>query len=133
MNVDVANKVLEQAREHQDRFSMGTWYSGDINAEVGPAMRVPPCGTVGCFAGFAAFQTAPDGVTIFPGGVLVSPRGEDLGHVETFAKDALGLTWGQVNVMFYLDTLEEVEEAVKYLTANPDASEDELGAALGYI
>jgi hypothetical protein len=142
VNVELALASLEDARKHPARFDMGTWYSaGDSGHEqmtITGDEPVPPCGTVGCYAGFVTFRTAPQG-TVIEGGYLYRDleacrNGDDWGHAEEYARARLGLTRQQSAVLFYLDTLEEVEAAVKYLADNPDADQRGIAsAAKGYF
>lgn len=154
MNVDLANAALKAARLHRDRFDMGSWYSvpdpGDEGpfidaplAEINDQNRLPACGTVGCYAGFVVFMTAPAGTVIADGGYLYrsmadaeEASGPDswqyddkhFAHAAEYARDQLGLTESQGLALFLLSTLEEVERGVSYLADHPTADHDEIVA-----
>lgn len=142
MNVELANEALELATVHRDRFNMGVWFNSPTNKAIIDAdNRAPACGTVGCYAGFITFMTAPEGTVITSDGMLYEsvadavhdedpnawldePRYWD--DVETYAAGQLGITSEQADILFYVETLEEVKRLVAHLAENPDASAVEL-------
>lgn len=148
MNVELARASLAAARAYRDRFSMAAWFSNaDPNgyeipsAVINDDNRVPPCGTVGCYAGFVTFATAPKGTVIANGGRLYrsmvqAKRDEDryeggFGHAQEYARRKLRISEDQSRVLFFLNDLEEVERAVNILADNPDISRSGLAEALG--
>jgi hypothetical protein len=153
MNVDLANAALKAARLHRDRFDMGSWYGTPDPededapfieaplAEINDQNRLPACGTVGCYAGFVVFMTAPVGTVIADGGHLYRSmedaeeasgpeawRYEDkhFAHAAEYAREQLGLTESQGMALFFLNDLEQVERGVSYLAEHPTADYDEI-------
>lgn len=124
MNVQLALDALEDAKAHPENFYMGSFFGG-LHSLGRPLVKdrenfVPPCGTTACYAGFVSLRVAPVGSKIADA-CIVHPDGQgNHVHVETYATNALDITAEQAGTLFYLNDIEEVEGAVKYLADNPD-------------
>jgi hypothetical protein len=134
---DLANAALADARANKDRFYMGSWvnsgndYSGFFPDRLvkQEGETVPPCGTTACFGGFVLLRTSPVGTRI-SNGVVRYPDGR-VRETDKAAGEALDLTAGQADVVFYLSEIDQVEQAVALITENPSVSGDDLLEALG--
>lgn len=130
MNVELARSALELAKANPEKFNMFSWVSSGawgMKTVKEAAEYVPPCGTTACYAGWVAFQAAPVG-SVIQGSYVIEP-GKPAQHIEQYAQDALDLNRSQVNCLFYLSGIEEVETAVNYLADNPDVDGDDLWEA----
>lgn len=123
MNVELAERAIRLAKANPEKFDMDSWVVGMYDGRTKDSQEfVPPCGTTACYAGWVSFQAAPVGSKVI--GAMVKVPGQEYGvHVETYARQALDITEDQSDALFYLDTLEQVEKAVRYLADNPDAGE----------
>jgi hypothetical protein len=121
--------ALADAKAHPDNFDMNQWWSGPKFTKDREG-AVPPCGTIACYAGFAALRAAPLG-TMIKTGFVYGPDGTRLGDVEIYAREALDITSDQSASLFYLSDIEEVEQALNYLADNPDATEESLDRSAG--
>jgi hypothetical protein len=127
--------ALADAKANPDRFDMGVFWGGMSDfIKDSPDMTVPPCGTTGCFAGFAALRAAPAGTKIAMftahGSKVVLP-GQDTRDALTtprYAAKALEITEDQASTLFHLDDIGEVEAAVHALAACPDMDGTDLWA-----
>ncbi len=135
MNVELAMGSLEDAKARPQQFNMEYWVVTAADAEHAeeddykyeripvPDDHVPPCGTTCCYAGFVAFRVAPAGCVI-QDSIIHFADGTKT-EVSPFARDALEITAEQASAIFlYLSEIEEVERAVTYLAANPNACFD---------
>lgn len=137
MNVELAQAALRDAKAHPDRFDMDLfWGAPDDFVKDSADMTVPPCGTTGCFAGFASLRVAPVGTRIAMGTldrtsriILPGQHELDADDTETYAIKALDITREQAGVLFFLEDIGQVERAVRYLADNPDAGVHSLCAA----
>ena len=139
MNVELAQAALRDARANPDRFDMAVfWGAWEDIIKDSADMTVPPCGTTGCFAGFAALRFAPVGTRIAMGTmdrgsrvVLPGQSEREAADTEQYAARALGITRYQAGVLFFLADIGEVERAVNFLADNPAASVESLSDAAG--
>ncbi len=139
MNVDLAQAALRDAKANPDRFDMAVfWQAPEDFVKDSADMTVPPCGTTGCFAGFASLRAAPVGTrvvkaTIDRSSLIILPgqHADDASDTEEYATRALDITPRQAGWLFFLDSIEQVERAVNYLADNPDASVESLNDAAG--
>jgi len=139
MNVELALASLEDAKANPDRLNMLAFWGGDSFIKTGPDHTVPPCGTTGCYGGFAALRAAPAGtriVTTSQYGSRIVLDGQSVREAEStegYAIKALDITGEQGAIVFYLENIEQVEQAVRYLADSPDAGYDTLAwVARGY-
>jgi hypothetical protein len=89
----VAAHILEEPR----RLKMGDWIE-TFNPEF-KEDNIPPCGTQGCIAGWAAVLTDKN-IKANDKGILQIPE-DYYDDVENNAAEALGLTIDQANRLFY--------------------------------
>jgi hypothetical protein len=111
------------------------WHGEPSFTKDSPDMTVPPCGTTGCYAGFVSLRAAPVGTRVRSAYglnhsriVLPGQDPSDAMHTEEYATRALGITTEQAGALFFMETIEDVERAVRYLADSPDASCDTLWA-----
>lgn len=129
MNVELALAALADAKANPDRFDMDFyWNSPQDFTKDTQDMTVPPCGTTGCFAGFAALRAAPVGTKILAAGFdyvsrIVQPGQDPEEALSTgeYAMKALDITEDQAATLFHLDNIRQVETAIRYLVDSPGA------------
>jgi hypothetical protein len=133
MNVELAMRALRVAKANPEQFDMSDWVTGlyDDVAVKEDLEFVPPCGTTACFAGWVSFLGAPVGSEVFGQRVYLPGRGDKGIHVGDYAEEVLEITTGQGLGLFYLDNIDQVGRAVRYLADNPDASMSSIRAAAG--
>lgn len=129
MNVELAMQALADAKAHPENLNLETFFDLPADGITKDTENFPPpCGTTACYAGFVSLRAAPIGTRIIPTdyGSRVRVPGENPVHVEIHAAAALEITGEQADVLFYRDTLTEIEAVLRYLADNPDASYDSL-------
>lgn len=120
VHVDRLRAELEFVTSRPDLWDQGVWVrplrtTGDAEPEPGADWT---CGTAACLAGWAALHAdaglVPDRRYVT---ALRAPDGE-LVDVETFARERLGLTYLQGNVLFAAgNTLRDLWEFARVFTA----------------
>lgn len=105
-NIPLLRKTLEYAEAHPEEIDLGMWaYRG-------------ACGTTACIAGVTVTLT---GHTIdwerpaYPGSTEF-PYITDGRRIEDTAREELGLTGLEVNLLFYQHTLDQVWETAEEIT-----------------
>lgn len=118
MNVELAMAALEDAKAHPENFDMDVWFSDGGGFTKDREDFSPPCGTTACYAGFVALRVAPVG-SMVRACAIIAPGADGI-DVEAYATEALDISPAQAATLFYLDGIEQVEGAVRYLADNPD-------------
>lgn len=126
MNVELANKVIEAIRKNPEHHDQGSWINN--SADVAED-RKPACGTKMCFAGWAAFLSAPVG-TQMEGTFMYFPNGRQA-HVWDYAQAQLEIDEYQSDPLFLgANNVNELEVLVNELADSPDMTSCSLWDAI---
>lgn len=129
-------ETLEHIENNPQTWEQGDWYvwvgsDGHLVRGYGgiTVEEVNSCGTAMCFAGHAAIKSGfPPAPAPEVGKTTLSPWKNEHGvEVMDYARDRLGLTRGQSDVLFdATNTLEDLRTLVEAIIDNPEIDEDEL-------
>jgi hypothetical protein len=144
MQVKKARKALEHIRKYPENHYQGAWIDFDYDGDYKyPDEGIkcaksngdhPPCGTTLCLAGWVSFLEAPKG-TVFDAvsPIFKLPNGTPT-RMDDYAREKLGLTWSQANVLFAgTRSVEGLEACIDCIAKHPHATSDELFNELAKI
>lgn len=137
-NVELLRETMDYIKNNPQKWRQDSWYAwvneagqieyGVISLDM---EEVNSCGSAFCFAGHAALKSG------FPAPPRENHRqwtkAEEVDgytqnvHVDEFAREKLGLTWEQAEVLFSGDnTLEDLEKIVDAIIDDPEIGEIDL-------
>lgn len=142
INVKLLREVLQYIETHPQKWNQQAWFKVGQRSNGEPIFNkvtlqfeeVNSCNTSMCFAGHAAlmsgFDAPPKNDYLMWRGWGPGLRKAETMDVDEYAREVLGLTFEQADVLFQGEnTLEDLKEIVENLIENPDAYADGYGPA----